>query len=106
MKNILLVFCRETFQCSPNAIATYLGISVTEYQELESGGCLLTEEQAMQLGMLFNVKEKYIYEAALQLDLLLVKEEMVKIQKNKISQLREQLQELKSCRGIKKRPVA
>lgn len=95
----MLLFCRETFQCSPDTIATYLGISISEYQEIETGQMLLTEQQADQLGKLFNVKGYYIYEAALQLDLLLVKDEMVKIQKGKISQLKDQLQELQKAVG-------
>ena len=89
-------FCRETQKYTLQAVATHLGINLIEYQEIETGKMLLSKKQSRQLGKLFNVKGDYFYEAALQLDLLLAKNEMVTIQKEKIEDLKQQLHELQN----------
>lgn len=94
MENVLMLFCRETLGYTSDAVAANLGISLSEYQEIETGELLLSEKQARQLGKLFNVKKDYIYEAALQLDSLLAKTEFIKIQKTKIEELKRQIQDL------------
>jgi plasmid maintenance system antidote protein VapI len=73
------------------ATAAKLDITADEYEEIETGKMLITYEQAMQLGKLFKIKGKYFYEAALQLDVLLGKIEIIKIQKEKIEELKRQL---------------
>ncbi len=95
MENILMRFCRETHKHTPNTVAAHLSINVSEYQEIETGKILLTKKQARQLGKLFKVKSDYFYEGALQLDLLLTKNEIIKMQKTQIEELKQQLQDLK-----------
>ncbi len=96
MENILMRFCRESQKYPPKAVATHLGINVSEYREIEAGKILLSKRQSRQLSKLFNVKGDYLYEAALQLDLLLAKNEMVTIQKEKIEELKRQLHQLQN----------
>ena len=91
MENILIRFCRETYKQRPDVVAAHLGINISEYQEIETGKMLLTKRQARQLGKLFKVKGNYLFEAALQLDLLLTKTEIIKIQKREIEELKQQL---------------
>ncbi|HEX7906327.1 MAG TPA: helix-turn-helix transcriptional regulator [Chitinophagaceae bacterium] len=94
MENILMRFCRDTLGYTSAAVAANLGISLSEYQEIETGNMFLSEKQAWQLGKLFNVKKDYFYEAALQLDSLLAKKEIIKIQKTKIEELTKQIKDL------------
>jgi DNA-binding XRE family transcriptional regulator len=96
-----LIICREKHKHSPETVAAHLGISADEYKEIETGKTLLTWQQARRLGKLFNVKVRYIYHAALQLDLLLSKTEMVSFQKGRIGELKQQLQQLQSMSGNK-----
>lgn len=96
MENILLRFFREMYQHCPESVAGYLHISAGEYKSIETGEILLTVKQARQLGKLYNIKGDYFYDAALQLDLLLAKIEIGKIQKAKIKQMVRQLQQLQS----------
>ena len=91
MENILMRFCRETYKQRPDAVAAHLGINIAEYQELEPGKVLLTKKQARQLGKLFKVKSDYFFKAALQMDLLLTKTEIITIQKGEIEELKQQL---------------
>jgi len=111
MENTLLRFCRETQKYAPKAIAAHLGISINKYQEIEAGKMLLSKKQTHQLGKLFKVKGNYFYEAALQLDLLLTKSEIIKIQKEKIEELERQVHELqnplrnKESKGDNVKPV-
>src|SRR5687768_3337327 len=102
MENIFMRFCRETHNHTLNAMATHLGITTSEYLEIESGRILLSEGRGQLLGKLFNVKSDYFYEAAEQLDLLLARNEMVKILKEKNQQLNQQLRDLKNA-AINKR---
>jgi plasmid maintenance system antidote protein VapI len=94
MENILLQALQEIRKHTPETIAEHLGISVAEYMKIETGKTLLTEEQAGQLGKLFKVKSKYIYKAALQLELLLIRNEMLKMQNLKIEELEKRVKEL------------
>lgn len=94
MENILLRFCRDTQGHTPEAVAAYLDIPVGEYYEIETGKALLTAKHARKLGKLFNAKASYFYEAARQLDLLLARHEMIKLQKEKIGELKKQIEDL------------
>ena len=94
MDNILLRFCRYTQGHTPEVVAAHLSITVGEYYEIETGKTLLTAKQARKLGKLFNAKTSYFYEAARKLDLLLARDEMIKIQKEKIGELKKQVQDL------------
>jgi transcriptional regulator with XRE-family HTH domain len=87
MENILLAWCKESQGYTTETIAKHLDISVSEYEKIETGKTLLTEKQADRLGKLFKVKGKYIYKAALQLELLLVRNEMLKGLRVKIEEL-------------------
>ena len=91
MENILLSFCRDAQGHTAESIAAHLGISADEYHEIETGKILLTIKQSRQLEKLFNVKAEYFYEAALQLDLLWAKTEIIKIQKEKIEELKKEI---------------
>jgi len=91
MKNILLLFCRESRKYNLKKIATHLGLSIRKYKELETGKILLTKEQARQLGKLFKVNGDYFYDAALQLELLLTQREMIISLKERNKRLEEQL---------------
>jgi DNA-binding XRE family transcriptional regulator len=105
MENILLRFCRETQKQTPNAIAAHLDINVRSYQEIETGEILLSRKQAHQLGKLFHVKADYFFQAALQLDLLHTKNEIIKIQKGKIEELKQQLLHSKKSVGNKEATI-
>ena len=91
MENIVMRYFRETYGHTPTEIAQNLGISPFEYQQIETGQQLLPESQAEQLALLFNVNKDLLLEAAEQLDLLLARNEIIKIQKEKIEQLQQQL---------------
>ena len=88
-------FFRETNGHTCKVVASHLDVSVSEYEEIETGKILLTKKQARQLGKLFHVKRDYFYEAALQLDLLLTKNEIINIQKGKIDELKQHFEDLK-----------
>ena len=90
MENIVMRYFREIYGHTPTEIAHLLGIPTTEYQEIETGQQLLSESQAEQLALLFNVNKDFLLEAAEQLDLLLARNEIIKIQKGKIEQLQRQ----------------
>ena len=94
MENILLSFCRNAQGHTHESVAAHLGISASEYHEIETGKILLTVKQSRQLEKLFNVKADYFYEAALQLDLLWAKNEIIKIQKEKIKELKQKISSL------------
>ena len=87
MENILMRFCRETNRYTVKTVATKLGISVDDYIGIETGQILLTEEQAKILGRLYNARTSYFNDAAIQLDLLRTKIEIIKALKSKISSL-------------------
>ena len=91
MENILLSFCRNTQGHTHESVAAHLGISASEYHEIETGAILLTVKQSRQLEKLFNVKADYFYKAALQLDLIWTKTEIIKIQKEKIEELKQKI---------------
>lgn len=95
MENIFMRFCRETNGLSPDIIATRLDITVDEYLGIETGQVLLSEPQADQLALLFNVKSQALYESSQQLDLLLSAQAIIQAQKEKIAELTGQLQWLR-----------
>lgn len=94
MENIVMRYFRETYGHTPTEISQLLAIPTTEYQEIETGQQLLSESQAEQLALLFNVNKDFLLEAAEQLDLLLARNEIIKIQKEKMMQLQHKLQGL------------
>jgi hypothetical protein len=89
MENILMRFCRSTNRYNPKTVASKLHISVDTYKGIERGDILLTENQARQLGKLYNVHYSYFYEEAMQLDLLLTREAIINILKWQVDQLSE-----------------
>ncbi len=91
MENILLIFCRNTHQYTPEAVATHLGICVADYLELETGQLFITPGQAEQLARLYNTKRDYFYEAAELIDLLLARNEIILYQREQMRQLRQLL---------------
>ena len=94
-------FLRESQDASPETIAAHLDINVTEYTEIETGQRLITVKQADQLGKLFNVNSEIILEAAEQFDLFLARNELIKLQKEKIGELKQQLYQFQSQSGHK-----
>lgn len=101
MENIFMRFLRDSKGFSPETIAAHLDITVTEYTEIETGQRLITENQADQLGKLFNVKSEIILEAAEQFDLFLARNELIKLQKEKIGELKQLIHQLQSQSGHK-----
>jgi len=93
MENIVMRYFRETCGHPVTEIAQCLGINPSEYMEIETGGRLLSESEAEQLALLFNIKKDFLLEAAEQLDLLLARNAIIIIQKEKIAYLRQQLQD-------------
>ena len=99
-------FCRETHKYSLKKVAGFLGINEIEYTHIETGKTFLTKKQARELGKLFKVKSDYFFKAALQLDLIVAKTEIIKIQREKIEELKQQLYQLQShqaARNTKKK---
>ncbi len=101
MENILLRFFRELNEYSPNDIANHLGISKEEYHDIETGNALLKDLQTQQLAKLFKIKSDYLKKSAYQLDLLLARNEMIKIQRREIQELNQQIQDLQKAFIIK-----
>lgn len=89
MENIILRYGRDTKGYTPEYIAAALGISVKEYRKLETGRRMITAPQVRKLEELFGIRGHYIYQAALQLDMLLATTETVLIQEETIRQLRK-----------------
>jgi len=102
MSNIVLKHCKEIKGYSNPKIANALGVTVKQYAEIESGELIMTREQSETLGKLFDIKPEYVFTAALQLDSLLVRREVIKIQKRKIDQLETQLNRKTKAVPIKK----
>ena len=71
-------FCRETNQYSYSEIASHLGISIKQYIELEEGVQLLSSKQTELLGELYHVSGDYFFEAAMQLESIWIKSEIIK----------------------------
>jgi len=82
-------------------MAALLGVTTPHYIDIENGNVMLTHKQARQLGKLFNVNGNHFYAAALQLDRLLAKDEIIKVQKYRISQLKLQLHNLQTSPAVK-----
>jgi plasmid maintenance system antidote protein VapI len=92
MENIVIRYFREIYGYTPAETAHRLGISVDDYLYIETGEQLLSESQAEQLSLLFNLRKDILLEAAEQLDLLLARNAIITIQKEKIEYLQLQLQ--------------
>jgi transcriptional regulator with XRE-family HTH domain len=71
-------FCRETNQYSYSDIARHLGISVKEYIELEEGVQLVSSKQTALLGQLYHVSGDYFFSAAMQLENIWIKSEIIR----------------------------
>ncbi|MEO6542393.1 MAG: hypothetical protein ABIN74_15430 [Ferruginibacter sp.] len=89
MENMIMQFCRETHRYTRARVAVWLRVTLKEYRELETGQQLLTPKQAAQLGKLYKVKGIYFYRAALQLELLVTRREIIRVQKEEIARLRK-----------------
>jgi transcriptional regulator with XRE-family HTH domain len=89
MVNTIMRFCRETNQYSYSHIATYLGVSVKEYIELEEGVQLLSKKHTDLLGELYHVSGDYFFGAAMQLESIFIKSEIIR-------GLRAEIEKLKS----------
>jgi transcriptional regulator with XRE-family HTH domain len=79
MENTIMRFCRETHKFSYAHVAKHLGITAREYRKLEKGEKLITPEQTDLLGALYKVNGDYFFQAALQLQDLLSKSEIIKV---------------------------
>ena len=85
-------YFREIYGYTSTEIAQNLGITADEYLHLETGEQLLSEGQAEQLALLFKVQKDFLLEAAEQLDLLLARNAIIELQKEKIAHLQLRLQ--------------
>ncbi|MGN6617842.1 MAG: helix-turn-helix domain-containing protein [Ilyomonas sp.] len=70
MENIIFRICRENSGLTPAAVARHLGISLQQYEAIEKGKALITMEQAKQAGVLFHTNPGFLYNTALQTELL------------------------------------
>jgi transcriptional regulator with XRE-family HTH domain len=87
MVNSIMQFCRETNQYSYSDIARHLGISVKEYIELEEGVQLLSSKHTALLGELYHVSGDYLFNAAMQLENIWIKSEIIRGLREKIERL-------------------
>jgi transcriptional regulator with XRE-family HTH domain len=87
MVNTIMQFCRETNQYSYSDIARHLGISVREYIELEEGVQLLSCKHTALLGELYHVNGDYFFSAAMQLENIWIKSEIIRGLRAKIERL-------------------
>lgn len=87
MVNTIMRFCRETNQYSYSQIARHLGISTKEYIELEEGVQLLSRKQSELLGELYHVSGDYFFSAAIQLESIWIKSEIIKGLRSQIARL-------------------
>ena len=93
MENVLMRFCRQTNRHNSMTIAKKLNVSLDTYRGMERGEILLTENQARELGKFYKVHYSYFHKEALQLDLLLTREAIIKILKwenNKLNKKNKQ----------------
>jgi hypothetical protein len=73
MENIVMRYFREIYGYTPVETAHRLNIRVDDYLYIETGEQLLSESQAEQFALLFNLRKDLLLEAAEQLDLLLAR---------------------------------
>ncbi|AEV99717.1 hypothetical protein A4D02_36085 [Niastella koreensis] len=78
MKNVLLCLCRKTHGLTKSQVALKLGMTEKDYKKLESGVLLMTDEQAGKLSDLYNIGPKYFLKSSRQLDLLLLRGQIIK----------------------------
>jgi transcriptional regulator with XRE-family HTH domain len=91
MENIIMRFCRETHKYSYAHIAKHLGITATEYRKLEKGEKMITSEQTDLLGRLYKLNGDNFFQAALQLQDLLSKSEIIMALRAEFQNLREKV---------------
>jgi transcriptional regulator with XRE-family HTH domain len=78
MVNTIMQFCRETNQYSYSDLARHLGISVKEYIELEEGVQLLSSKHTALLAELYHVSGDYFFNAAMLLENIWIKSEIIR----------------------------
>jgi hypothetical protein len=66
-----------------------MGIEVSEYRKMESGKRRMTAAEAALLGKLYKVKGTHFYRAALQVELLIMRKEMIRVLKAGCTQRRK-----------------
>jgi len=91
MQNFLMKYCRIASGIPPYKIARMLGIDTCTYKAIECGDILITPEQATLFGKFYTLVPNYIYQEALQTDLLLTKMAIIRILERKVQELQEQL---------------
>ena len=94
--NVLLLYCRRTMRLRPQQVADLLGMTCSEYQDLENGNALLHAADARKLATLYNSKPNFFNEAAHQLDVLLSSRLMIQILQADNDRLRASIERLKS----------
>ena len=87
MNNIILVLLRHGKGYRKSQVAVKIGITYGEYIAIENGEQLMTFEIAQKLSELYGIKSKYFYEAASQLDLLITRGEVIKLQNSRMQEL-------------------
>jgi len=91
MQNFLMKYGRLAAGLSPGKVARKLGIATSTYKAMECGEVLITPEQATHLEQIFDLMPHFIYEEALQTDLILTKIAIIKLYEQRILQLEEQI---------------
>ena len=89
MENIVMRYFRKFYGHTPTEIAYCVPNSVDEYLQVITNWKLLSDIQAEQLALLFNLKKG-------QLDLLLGRNAIISLQKQKIGFSRLRLQNIQS----------
>jgi transcriptional regulator with XRE-family HTH domain len=88
MENILMIFCRRRNAYSLKHIATFLDLTISEYQKLEKGDTLMTADQAKKLASLYHGNPSLFYDSALQLDLLKARGAIIELLKTDLEILK------------------
>jgi transcriptional regulator with XRE-family HTH domain len=91
MENILMVHLRTSNKRVIKEVAAHLGLTVTQYRQLENGEAMLNRRQAIKLAGLFNVKVDYIFKSAEQLQLVISRKTAITIMKKYIETLEEKI---------------
>jgi DNA-binding XRE family transcriptional regulator len=86
-------YCRISCRIPPSKVAEKLGIDTCTYKAIERGEILITPKQAKELGKFYNLKPNYIFQEAIQTDLLMTKCAIIRILQSKVQELQEKLGE-------------
>lgn len=75
--NYLLRYLRINRKCTIKEVADWMQISIAQYKAIEKAERLMTIQEAKKLGKFFELEWSFIYSSAMQIDLMLVRNEVV-----------------------------